>query len=113
MKHTYTNINACMHAIANRFCPFCDLAQEDNVKHLVLQCPRFHQERADLFEALRAIPGDIGRTVLNIEDDILSILLGRHANNFTIEQMGSIWLVSCKHIVQMYRKNLKLKAGIG
>ena len=27
--------------IASRFCPLCDLAQEDNIRHMVMECPRF------------------------------------------------------------------------
>ena len=78
-----------------------------------MECPRFQQERTNLFDELRDIPGNIGRTVFEIDGDILSVLLGRHVDALTIEQMEEIWMVSCKHIVLMYRMNLKLKAGIG
>ena len=64
---------------AARFCPLCDLAHKDNIMHLVMHCPRFHQERSDLFDALRSIPGGIGIYVLDTERNILNILLGRHA----------------------------------
>ena len=100
-------------SIAARFCPFCDMAQEDNITHLVMQCPRFQQERTSLFEEIRALPDGIGIYILDMERDIMSTLLGRHATNCVIEQMEEIWLISSRFIAMMYKKNLKLKAGIG
>ena len=73
----------------------------------------FHQEITNLFEELREIPGNIGTLMLERENDISSILLGRCGEDFSIEQMEMVWLIAGRHIDIMYRRNLKLKEGIG
>ena len=40
-----------------RTCALCDLYEEDNVRHLVMQCPSMQTERTEMFNDLRNVEG--------------------------------------------------------
>ena len=47
-----------------RFCNNCDLAAQDDVEHLVLQCPRWQQaERIRIFSELDDLGGGCGQAL--------------------------------------------------
>ena len=48
-------------------CSCCDLSslEEDTTKHVVMQCPKFQNERDELLNEIRAIPSGIGHVFLN------------------------------------------------
>ena len=94
-------------------CSLCDLYEDDNVRHLVMQCPKLQSERTAMFLELRNVGDGYGARVFDNSGDILSILLGRPSDALSVEQMDAFWLVSCKHVHNMYMRNIKLRKGIG
>ena len=98
---------------SERVCFFCDLYEDDNVRHLVMQCPKLQSERATMFTELRSVGGGCGASVIVNTGDILSVILGRPSDILTAEQMDAFWLVSGKHVNIMYMRNMKLRKGIG
>ena len=88
--------------------PRNSLMEDDghNVKHLILQCPTFQQEQTDLFNEIRSLSRNISANLLDNEQDVLSILLGKYVENYTEEQMEGIWIVAGRHIDLMYRKKV-------
>ena len=63
--------------ISDRVCTFCDLYEEDNVRHLVMQCPMMQPERSKMFREIRVIEDRYGSAIINNSGDVLSVLLGR------------------------------------
>ena len=98
---------------SSRFCSLCDLSEEDNVNHLVLQCPRLQAERNAMFVEIRALrPGN--ETIFeNGTCDTLGILLGQPVERLSLDNMDDVWLTAGTHISHMYRQNLNLREGIG
>ena len=47
------------------------------------------------------------------ERDILSLLLGKAVPNLDMQQLEELWIVIANGIYAMYRRNLRLKEGIG
>ena len=97
---------------SSRFCSHCDLSEEDNVNHLVLQCPRFQDERNAMFVEIHSLRPGNETIFLNGTRDTLGILLGKAVNHFTLDSMDEVWLTAGKHISRMYRQNLNLREGI-
>ena len=64
------NLNRC-----SRCWSFCDLSEEENVNHFVLQCPMLQADKHAMFDEIRAIPGVCGGTFLNDTCDRLGILI--------------------------------------
>ena len=46
-------------------CIICDLFEEDNVNHLIMQCLNFQQDRNEMFDEIRDISNGIGTAFLD------------------------------------------------
>ena len=98
---------------SDRVCSLCDLYEEDDVRHLIMQCPTLQPERTVMFTELRHVGEGHGERVMDRSGDILSVLLGKPAEDLAPDQMDEFWLVAGKHINIMYQRNIKLRKGIG
>ena len=99
--------------LASKSCTLFDLGHEEDVTHLVLQCPAFEDVRSDMFSEICQLPNKLGANLLENEVDSLGILLSRNIVDYTIEQIEIIWLISGKFIDVMYIKNIRTKKGEG
>ena len=59
-----------------RMCIECDLGIEENVKHIVMQCPAYENIRREMLDKIADLQNDIGTMVLAEHGEILYILLG-------------------------------------
>ena len=66
-----------------------------------------------MFAELRGVGGGRGADVLDRMGDILSVLLGKPAEDLTPDEMDEFWLVAGKHVNNMYHRKIKLRKGIG
>ena len=98
-------------SIAARFCNSCDLAAMDDVRHLILQCPAWQEERSDMMREISLIPDGSGQVILGSQVDLLYVLMGSGCNACTFEQMVIVWSISARYITKMY--NRRIKEGIG
>ena len=94
---------------SSRFCSLCDLSEEDNVDHLVLQCPRLQAERNAMFVEMRTLHPGSETIFLSGTCDTLGILLGQTVEHLPLDNMDDAWLTAGKHISRMYRQNLTLR----
>ena len=101
------------HTLAAKFCEHCDLSAVDDANHLVMQCPSLQGMREQMFDEIRELPDGTGALMLDHCDDVFSILIGRQKEDFTIEQMEKIWMISGKYINDMYRLSLRRRKGVG
>ena len=69
-----------------RSCEDCDVAAIDDVRHLVLQCPRWQTERTDMLNEIANIPDGSGQVLFNSQCDLVIALLGKVDPGFTYEQ---------------------------
>ena len=90
-----------------RMCIECDLGLEEDVKHIVMQCPMYEDSRKILFQTINELPNDIGSLVLDEPGEVLYILLGKSDQRLDIEQMIQVWLISASFISRMYRTAIK------
>ena len=97
--------------IASKLCVFCDLSEKDNAKHLILQCPAFQEESTRMFNEIREIPDGTGALLLDNCTDMFSVVMGRHKENYMIEQTEKIWLITGKYVNLMYGLIIKRRKG--
>ena len=98
-------------SIAARFCNMCDHAAMDDARHLILQCPAWQEERAEMMREISIIPDGSGQALLESQIDLLYVLMGRGTNVCSYEQMVIVWSISARYIAEMY--NRRIKEGIG
>ena len=83
----------------------------DDAVHLVMQCPKVQDRRNDMFKEIAQVSNHFGNNLVVAGKSIFLILLGRPCPNTPDEMMERIWIISAKHISNMYR--WKLRQGIG
>ena len=57
-----------------------------------------------MFEVLNGIDDEDVRKVLDEQQKVFYVLMGKHPNDTPIESMIKIWLVPSKYISKMYRR---------
>ena len=60
-----------------RMCIVCDLGIEENVNHIIMQCPANEMIRNEMFDAILVLPNDVGRELLADSNQTLLLLLGK------------------------------------
>ena len=77
-----------------------------------MQCPALQPERDKFFLDLGNISDESSIIVLNMENYVLAILLGKIVNGLTLQQMENVWFVIANGVCRMYKRNLRLKEGV-
>ena len=90
--------------IASRFCEKCDLGIEENVRHILMQCPFFENDKQMMFNELGSIEDEEVITLLQDPAGIFLCLLGKHPINVSFEAMYKIWIISAKYTSSMYKR---------
>ena len=70
-----------------RMCIKCDPGIEENVNHIIMQCPANDMIRNEMFDAILMLPNDVGRELLADTSQTLLLLLGKFDVRFEIEHM--------------------------
>ena len=86
-----------------RMCIVCDLGIEENVNHIIMQCPANEMIRNEMFDAILVLPNDVGRELLADPNQTLLLLLGKTDVRFDIEHMLQFWAISAHYISRIYR----------
>ena len=90
---------------------YISLLAIDDVRHLVLQCPRWQNERTEMLNEIDNIPDGSGHALLNSQCDLVIALLGKVDPDLSYEQKVTILTISSKYISKMYFR--KTREGIG
>ena len=86
-----------------KMCHRCELGILENARHLILQCPFYEIERADMFNEIESVNNTWRDKISNQGYDILHVLLGMQPENTTFDEMLQIWLTAGGHISKMYQ----------
>ena len=93
-----------------RICIECDPGIEENVNHIIMQCPANDMIRNKMFDGIVAIlllPNDGGGELLADPSQTLLLLLGKYDVRFEIEHMLQCWALSPLYISKIYRLTVK------
>ena len=81
----------------------CDLSILENARHLILQCPFYEVERANMFNEIETVNDTWRDKIRNQEYDVMHVLLGMQPENTTFDEMLHIWLTAGSRISKMYQ----------
>ena len=83
-----------------KMCDRCDLGILENARHIILQCPFFSQERANMFNELEDVSETCTSRISNQGHAIMHILLGKQPENITFDKMlhNSVANISGKNL---------------
>ena len=85
-------------------CILCDLAAEENAKHMIVQCPYQSERRHAMHTDICKICPDFRKM------NVCNIILGRTIDDMDPENMVQIWRISCSHVSNMYWETLRKRA---
>ena len=96
-----------------KMCNLCDNYQLEDVRHFILHCPYFQQERDAMINEINMIEGDHMPILNDNKNDILYTILGKSVEGLGMESTEKLCLIVLDCVAEMYRKNVKSKSGIG
>ena len=99
-----TDIRMKKSSLASRFCEKCDLGIEGNIKHIVMQCPFFEEDRRHMFVEIRDKCNPKVIECTNRPAEIFFFLMGKQPDDVSFDGMFALWSIFTKHISDMYRR---------
>ena len=91
-------------SFSNKVCTECYLGIREDVNHLVMQCPTYEGDRAEMLDVLNSIDDEYVKAALDDHQDIFNVLMGKHPIGIPLSSAFKIWAVSSHYISRMYRK---------
>ena len=85
-----------------KMCNRCKLGSLEDVKHLIMQCPYFEVKRAKMYDEIKKLNNEELDEVLSNPQEIFHVILGKHPDNASFENMIQFWLIAGAHICDMY-----------
>ena len=98
--------------LSDRACVNCEMFQEENVEHMVMQCPH----NSDLRELMLTRIYELERTravKLIKPGEFIYNLLGKYLDGIDIDVMMDFWIIAGNAINKMYERSITSKKGIG
>ena len=79
-------------------CIECNLGIEENIKHIIMQCPAYEEIRREMFDSILKLPNDIGIGLLSDPSQTLLLLLGKSDDRFEIAHLIQFWSISTRSV---------------
>ena len=90
--------------LSNRACTLCDFGIEENVTHLVMQCPYHETTHISMYSDLDKLHVEIsGKFNVQQGEEKFLTLMGKNIMNTDPDDMLKIWTISGYYIGMMYR----------
>ena len=96
-----------------RTCTNCDLYAEENIRHILMQCPALENDRVILYDKLYNIDEKIQVMIYENPHKVFLWLLGGNIEYLDIEIMTRFWIVAGYEVTRIYRKVTQGRDGIG
>ena len=95
-------------------CDNCDLFQDENLEHMVMQCANNADIRSKMSDDIDLLIENTGNIRLLSEVQLPS-LLGRYIEGMDMDVMTDMWVIAGTAINEMYNRTekAKVRAGIG
>ena len=94
-------------------CDLCDTHSTENANHIIMHCPFFNNDRADLFNSISALETDLNVTFITNQCNVFHALMGKRVDNIDPRiHMHFLSLVASR-IHTVYTKVIQLRKGIG
>ena len=96
-----------------KMCELCNMFELEDARHFLLQCPFFHNERVAMLNEIRQIDNGENLILNEGRTDLLYVLLGKTVTGLDVEVLEKLCFIVLDGVSDIYRKNVKLKGGIG
>ena len=99
--------------MSHRTCVKCDSFCIEDIFHIIMQCPGYHEERTTMYNKKL---NECRKAKVVFEENcehVVYYLLGRDIPTLDDDEMISVWRISGNMITQMYRKAIADRIGVG
>ena len=83
-------------------CTKCELSMIESAYHIMMQCPFYEEHRKEMYQEIKDLECDEIDEALSNMTEVFPILLGKHPDNISIENMFRLCFVTGRHIVRIY-----------
>ena len=94
-------------SFSNKICIKCELGALEDIKHLLMQCPSYNEERMYLHQSLIQLGTDVATHIVNDAANYFHNIMGRQPENVEFQDMIEIWMLTGEHISKVYRKVIR------
>ena len=99
--------------MSHRTCGKCDSYCIEDIFHISMQCPGYHEERLTMYNEIYKKCRKAKEVFENNCENVVYYLLGRDIPTLDDDEMISLWCISGKLVTQMYRKAVADRIGVG
>ena len=94
-------------------CDRCDIYAKEDIHHILMQCPYFHNERVSMYERIRAINPNMCAALEQSQGDMIYHLMGKMIEGYPWDDQVKMWCISGQVISTIYYTLIKGRSGIG
>ena len=93
-------------SISHRICTKCELGILEDIKHLLMQCPYYTEERAQLQNSIQLIGTELSDRIINDPLNYFNTIMGKQPEGTDFREMITIWLMTGEHISRLYKRTV-------
>ena len=99
--------------MSHRTCLKCDLYCIEDITHIIMQCPCYHDERVEMYNKIYKECPKAKEVFEGNRENTIYYLLGRDIPSFEYKEMLSLWCISGNMVTKMYKKAIADRIGVG
>ena len=96
-----------------RTCEKCDLFAQENIHHIVMQCPGYSDLRVQMYEVIKNECGAVDQMFAENPSKVFWCLLGSDMEGVNVSDLQILWKTSGKFISKMYQRAIYSRDGVG
>ena len=92
-------------SFSHRICNKCELGILEDIKHLLMQCPYYTEERTQLQHSIQLIGTELSDRI-NDPPIYFNTIMGKQPEDTGFQEMIAIWLMTGDHISKLYKRTV-------
>ena len=93
-------------SFSHRICTKCELGILEDIKHLLMQCPYYTEERKQLQHSIQLIGTELSDRIINDPPNYFNTIMGKQPEDTDFQEMIAIWLMTGDHISRLYKRTV-------
>ena len=91
----------------------CDYYVPEDIRHILMQCPHFHDEREKMLQDIYNIDPQVKSMFIDNPSLVYPWLLGKTSDICGLDMMNEVWRISGHTINMMYKQVVRMRKGVG
>ena len=94
-----------------KLCQNCDLYAQEDIEHIIMQCPRYQKRSEIMFKEIFARCPNV--CFESNPSQIFGWIIGKQMDNVEYEELCNMWTIAGITINYVYKEVVKERSGMG